>query len=223
MFVINFLSISGVAIYETLNILDFSPLSRFFLDVYLFELDNYVLTVSRKVSFFKSFCLKGSPDFDHIDNLKSYSSVRLNNLLKNNLKLKHIYYKQKKFIVMTSKKLNFTVLLKFVTYIRFLDFFLLGIIGSLVFASYFHKKVYNFIRSTLQFDLKSFKFFKSQGSFINFIGYTFKLSSIVDLNYFSVSKVKSYKKYFLRILQKVEFNLCIVSNRTPVGYIKYST
>ena len=196
-----------------MNFLDFSPLSRFLLDVYLFELDNYVLITSRKLSFFKSFCLKGFPDFDHIDNLKNYSSVRLNDLLKNNLKLKHIYYKQKDFMQMTSKSLNFTVLLKFVSYVRFLDFFLLGIIGSLRFVSYFHKKIYSFIRSNLKFDLKNFNFFKSQESSINFLCYTVKLSSIVDLNYFSVSKVKSYKKYFLRVLQKVEFNLWIVSNR----------
>lgn len=114
----------------------------------------------------------------------------------------------KKFCVIQSyiKNFHFKQFSNYVYFIRYVDYFLLGFISSKNFCFYFNKLVSSYIKSCLHFDIKYSTIFDKFEKNIIFAGFNIKLFKTSELNYLFLSKSRSYKKYFFRILNKIELN-----------------
>lgn len=61
--------------------------------------------------------------------------------------------------------------------------------------------------TNLHFNLRNFNIFEKEEERIIFLGFQIKRFKSSQLNYLFLSKKKSYKKYFFRIVNKIELNL----------------
>lgn len=196
-------------LYETTNVAEFSPLRKFLLEIYLLELDRYVNQFSMYTSVSSNALSLNNRNF--FNPLSSYLPIKLKKFLSLKSSIKVIY--RKKFIKLktfSSSNLFFTFV-NFISYLRYVDNFLIGFISSKKFSSYFQSKIYTFIRSNLHFDITKSIFHNVFDEGIYFAGYNIKLTNSAKLNSIYISKAKSYKKYFLRVLEKLELSLRIKS------------
>lgn len=208
----NIIDLSQNFIYYFPGLFHLGCLSRFFFDIYLREFDNYIIQFSRSVSLKKFFFKKLNfvnllnNSVDSTIKFYCYYPIRLNIILAKFLNLRFLFIQKHLSLTNLIYKLKYFVFSKYFNYVRYLDYFILGLSSSISFSVILKKKIFNFIRSSLHLDLSSFNLFLKNDN-INFATYVIKLTNLSDINYLSVSRIKSNKKYFLRILQRVNFYL----------------
>jgi hypothetical protein len=211
MFVANVIGLSNDFIYGSSNNLSFSSgsLSYLLLEIYLNELDWYLSQISGFLSFKKLFSLKdqykdkdeNSSGFKFL--LNNYLPVKAKHLLNEGFELKSIYNQKN----LTFKKyyLNnfprFLVFEKSINYLRYIDQFLIGFIGSKVFSLFIYNKILNFVRANLHFDFDNTFFYQSNDKVINFLGFNIKFDKTIRRS----GEVLSKRKYMLRLLYKIQF------------------
>ena len=211
------IGISSNLIYSSGDNLTFfsSPLSAFLLEIYLSELDWYVSQISGFFSFkklfdFNNYSKEAISDYDFV--LNSYLPIKIKYFLKDNFNLKSIHSSKnlyfKKYYL--SKISQFFIFNKNVNYLRYIDHFLIGFIGSKVFSLFFYNKILNFIRGTLHFDFDNPFFYSANDKFIFFLGFNIRLTPFFKNSSFDRSLNK--KKYLFRIYYKIQFYKRKISN-----------
>lgn len=163
-----------------LHIIDFSPklllsrdgfysfnlLSWLLFDIYFTELDIYMLNLSYKFNSKRISMDK----FDNQLNLLDRKSKYINYLLPLRLNKRTI-----NFAVFFKKKNKSSVVLKSflkkINYVRYMNFFLVGLVGSKVLALKVKRKLFSFVRGNLHFSLNYCDIFSILESQNFFLGY----------------------------------------------------
>lgn len=210
----NFISLSSDKIYRSENFLNFSIFSRFLLNLYLSELDNFinniVLCHNSKINLlcssyeesYSDLSVSNSIPLKLEKSLVSFKRLKLYTVLRYNT-LSNVLGSQKNRIP------KFRYFRKLVYYHRFLDHFLVGLEGSLNFAKFINDSLLGFVRTNLNFDIGSsdlmFDYYKA----FNFLGFDIKIANFKkDLSFSSVSnfdvkisgRITSYKQRLAKLL-----------------------
>jgi len=208
---------SNNLIYASRDDLTFSssPLSSFLFEIYLSELDWYLSQISGFFSFKKLF------NFNNYSNnvplfyktiLNFYLPIKINYFLKYSSNLKSIHSSKnlsvKKYYL--SNLPQFFIFDKNLNYLRYIDHFLIGFIGSKVFSLFFYNKLLNFVRGTLHFDFDNPFFYSADDKYIFFLGFNIRLSKILKNS--NLNSNLNKKKYLLRICYKIQFYKRKISN-----------
>lgn len=143
----------------------FNLLSVLLFDIYFAELDTYVLNLSYQFNSKRVFV----SEFNFEKKLVAKKKIYLECLFP--LKFTE---RTKNFLFLLNKK-NSLILLKAyeknINYVRYMNFLLLGVVGSKVFALKVKRKLINFINGNLHFDLLGcnvFSVFESQNFFLGY-------------------------------------------------------
>lgn len=208
----NNIPLFGDYIYQNVDLREFSPLRRFILEIYLIELDRYINQLLSNVSFSTNILtlILNKNEFHarfKFSLINSYTPIKLNKLLTDRKNINLISRSKYSFIVSSLKGKMFESFSNFTHYLRYLDNFIFAVMGTKKFSYYTYEKISNFIKSNLHFDVYNYTFYKSFETKIYFLGYNIKLSETSKLKVDFISKLISHKKYFLRIMQKLELNV----------------
>lgn len=203
-----FVNLSSDSVYITSDFSRFNPLSRFLLNLYLTEFDDFINFSSynnSSVQLFNntttlidfktyfSFLFKTVP----IKLERNLSTIQKLYLL-NNLRVS-IY---KDYFLNDFKKRKFKIFSKRIFYVRFLDFFLIGFVGSNDFSLKIFNDSVSFLKSNLHVDCIRSKIVPSLNSYVLFLGFYINISSSYNLSLFKF-KSKYKKKYFLKIVNRL--------------------
>nr|AKL78972.1 maturase [Euglena viridis] len=218
MFASNILDFSNKYIYQGFNNSEFSLFSNFLLNVYLNELDYYILDIMNKYNFNKKLFLNSQTSLKSFKiyevTLRQYIPIKLEKKLNSfkNIKFLNVdkYNNLRSFY--SDYLINNILFDKSIEYTRYLDYFIIGCIGSKNFLLLIQNKLVNFLKSSLHFDVKDLNLYSIQDS-IYFGGYNIRLCNFNKLNYLSLSRLRSNKKYLPKILLRLELSKKKVSEK----------
>lgn len=88
------------------------------------------------------------------------------------------------------------------SFARYLDFIVFGFVSSSDFVYYIEKRIADFVRSHLHFDIIEKRIFNSREKNIDFLGFNIKL--IPFRNNVIIDKLKTNKKYFAKVMSRIE-------------------
>ena len=202
MFKSGILDMSLNSIYWGDNIYSFSILSRFLLELYLFEFDSFLTKLSfdtehlckwysKKMegSSLYSSLLLNSVSIKLENNLKSYNSLSTINMIRFN---NFLSYFKCYFPRLYSK--NFR---RSLYWVRHVNFFLLGFVASKNYCYFLFGKLATFVRSCILFDVKNVLFTSSLEKNLFFLGFNiFLVNSLYNESYDDVrlKKISLYEK-----------------------------
>nr|YP_009137058.1 maturase [Euglena viridis]AJF21611.1 maturase [Euglena viridis] len=215
MFVSHILDFSRSHIYQGSNNSTFSLLSHFLFNIYLNELDYYVFDLINKYNFNKKLFSNGIKSLTSFEVLlKQYTPIKLEKRLNNfkNIKVFNIEKYNSFGRFYSDSFLNNILFDKSIEYIRFLDYFIIGFVGSKNFVCGIQNKLTNFLKSSLHFDIKNLNLYLIHDS-IYFGGYNIRLCNLNKLNYQFLSKLKSNKKYIPKILVRLDLSRKKISKK----------
>lgn len=205
----NIINFSDNYIYSSKTKLLSSPLSIFLLELYLSEIDTYLLSYSSRCNIRRNF--KGNFIFldETIPNYKKkcFLPIRLeSNLFKyKNLRSLSII-RSNSFRVFFERNIDsFVTFEKRILYTRYLNHIMIGFISSKVFVDIVSRKLRDFIRSSLHFDIKGKGTFYSGEKDIIFCGFNIRLLDI-DSKSSLLSSIKTKKKFSARISSRIFSN-----------------
>ena len=191
------ISFSPSLFYTNTNFPSLRLLSVLLFDIYFSELDNYILNLIYKLNlkYNSIFKLKSKAH----DIIKCINCLNLLFPLKFNKKIK---FPSKSFSLYETKlfqknKPPIFTLKSFerkIEYVRFMNYFLIGLIGSKLFVLRVKSKIVSFINGNLHLKIiycNSFAFFESQNFFL---GYQIRCAFLnFDLFYFvNLDRVKTF-------------------------------
>jgi hypothetical protein len=204
--IINF---SNMLIYTTKNNMFKSLLSIFLLNIYLMELDLFILKFSAKCNFRKNLrdtsnSLKAF-SFDEKQYFKQITPIKLENSLFKFKSLRIFYtFKSDNFNTFFKKNLNsFVTFDKYIFYCRYINHILLGFISSKNFVNLVKKKIDSFIRSSLHFDIKTSNNFIFDDKNIVFCGFNIRLINVDSQKSYLFSSLKVNKKFASKISSRI--------------------
>lgn len=219
MFNLGILNMSQSSIYWGGNISSFSLLSRFLLELYLSELDNYIggvllktkyfFTLSDKVKlkemFFSNLLLSSLP-IKLEKNLKLYSKLSI----VNNLRFNHFF----SHFISTNFVSGSRVFQRNFYWVRYVNFILFGFITSKNYSYFLFEKVLSFLRSNLLCDLKDIFFSLSSEKNFCFMGFTLLLKEkFINYKFSKKFNDNNIKKLQARINLYRKKLLNLISNR----------
>lgn len=207
-----FINILSDSIYLDKEFISFSPLSRFLLNVYLDELDQNIKVLCYNFNGFSRFSDKKIEK----KNVRKYSLVLMKTLpvkLEKNLlnirklsafnNLRFNFYKNYFSEITFSPK--FKTFSRKIFYCRFLDYLLLGFVGSRDFSKRIIGKVTNFVRSSLHFNCDEINLISSAQNPMLFLGFYLKKLNLANKTALYDSIRKSVKKkYFLKVIARLD-------------------
>jgi hypothetical protein len=201
MFLCDFLNICSSSIYKKNNILGFNVLSFFLLNIYLNELDVYIydisITYNSRINLvcFENFLLKYSENMCFF--LLKFYPLKFSKFL--------FYFKSFNNV----RDFNFSSLFDFIyfsfkfnrslSYVRYLHYFLLGVVGSKSFSIFIRDKIVSFLRSNLHFNVKNNFIISSVKDFIFFLGFSIKFSRVYFKKYKSIFPINYKNSLFLKL------------------------
>lgn len=196
-------------IYKSLNLLDHSPLSRFLLEIYLFELDRFLAHFSSDFNLTKNLLFFSKTKFNTIFSELStdYLPIKLEcvfqqtDITLNNFNKRKFNFLKVLFVKKVS--LSYRLFSKKLFYIRYLDHILLGLISAKNVVMYLERKLISFLRSFLSFDLFRRQTFNSSDNSIFFLSFHIRLIS-KRYNSSSFYNFKNNKKYIKRLFARSE-------------------
>lgn len=205
----NIVNFSDNYIYSCKNKLLSSPLSIFLLELYLSEIDTYLLSYSSRCNIRRIlkddfiFLDKPTPNYKKKNflpirlesNLLKYKSLRSLSITKSN-SFRNYFDRNIESFVSFEKRIFYT---------RYLNHVMIGFVSSKVFVDIIIRKVKNFIRSSLHFDIKSKGTFYSCEKNIIFCGFNIRLISIDNKNSL-LSSMKTRRKFSARISSRILSN-----------------
>lgn len=191
-----------------------SPLSRFILQIYLIELDRFFFMFASDFNLIKNLFLKRKnlSLMNYKKNVFAYYPIKLQSFfLQPNFSLINFISNKVKYCKDFFFYEKNIIFLKQFTYVRHLDHVLIGFISSMQVNSFFQKKLTSFVRSNLHLDVKSLKVFSFFDKEISFLGFNIRLLKPNLLNYYSLSKLMSNKKYYSQLNNRIKLykKLCI--------------
>nr|YP_010700262.1 putative group II intron reverse transcriptase/maturase mat2 [Euglena undulata]WCH63461.1 putative group II intron reverse transcriptase/maturase mat2 [Euglena undulata] len=213
MFNTNFLSISDDFLYCSRTNLGRSALSVLLFEIYIHQLDMFFFDFIRSFSFrrkifsfdISNFNRKRDLLFPLKKILSFFFPVRLGVNISNFINIKNIvtikysrlneYYLDNIFIYE-----NFD---KYVYYTRYLDSFLLGFVSNKGFVNFAQKKLLDFVRTNLHFEVKDVNVYFSIEKCILFLGYNIRL--LRENKNFSFINIKKNKNFIYRSLSRLEY------------------
>lgn len=218
MIVCNIIDFSEKHIYKNLRF-DSSLLSSFLFDLYFIEFDFFMSQVSSLLNSRKTFYLvkslglkKKSKVFSfeflpvRIEKHLAYSDVVSLNTF-TFAHLREYYHKS---------SMDFKVIFfdRQLSYVRYLDFFLVGFLSSKFIVSSFKRKLKSFLRTNLHVELSESKFQVASEKCIFFLGYNIRfMTSFINFSKSSLKKsfvlrlVNKMKLFSTRFLSKLNFNV----------------
>lgn len=200
------INFSDFSVYRGKYNFQFSLLSVFLLEIYLSELDFFVLKLSRDYNLKRNiFSNKKNISFHFSKYLKNFMPLKLEKSLIFSFNIRQVITNSYYYIRSSVKqgKNFFAFFSRHISYVRYIDNFLIGLNCSIGFTTFFKKRIINFVRSNLQFDLGKLSFFSSTETFIFFLGFNLKLSNFNKLNYFNLAKIKTNTKYLNKFLARI--------------------
>lgn len=210
MFVCGFVDFSNNFIYESSFFSHSNFLSRFFLNVYLKDFDRFVLK--------NIYCFSSEKFiFSSLDFVSFYSR----NLVSLFLPLKShklfLFKALKKSVFLDSYML--TRGFKFYTFSfgissfvrafyfsRFLDFFVLGFVGSYSSCLDIFRQINTFVRSSLRWGIDFVTVSSSRDKFLIFSKFNVKLEKVDKKGYGFLSKLRFNSKYFRMVFYRLELS-----------------
>lgn len=189
------------SVYWGNEIFSFSLLSRYLLELYLSELDNYVITLVSDTSwnlfrdhtlfpsfYFSSVCkslpLKLEKNLICYKKLSNFNSLRVNNLTR--------YFKDSS---LQSQRSSFNLKRNFY-YIRYVNFLLFAFLSSKNYVNFIFEKVFSFVRSNLLLELKETtinSYFEPEFYFLGFKILIKNKNSGLNKSYKGGEVLKEYK------------------------------
>ena len=95
---------------------------------------------------------------------------------------------------------------KFISYVRYADDFLIGIIGSRKYALQVRQDVTNFIKSNLHLDVSRSELVNRHEGKVTFLGHSIKLVSLIIKTRVQHSSISAAKKAKNRVLSRIKIN-----------------
>lgn len=205
----NIVNFSDNYIYSCKNKLLSSPLSIFLLELYLSEIDIYLLSYSSRCNIRRIlkddfiFLDKPTPNYKK----KSFLPIRLeSNLLKYKSLKSFSITKSNSFKYYFERNIDsFVSFDKRILYTRYLNHIIIGFVSSKLFVDIMSRKLKSFIRSSLHFDIKTKGTFYSAEKNIIFCGFNIRLIDI-DNKISLISSIKTKKKFSARISSRILSN-----------------
>ena len=185
--------------------MNFSFLSSFFLDLYLSELDFYVFSLLSSFSF---KIVLGSNISNNLSaplnkTIERYKPIKLSTNLFNFGTVRNLLFDRYSQQLKSFPK-NFTLFAKNLNFLRHKNFFLGCLIGNNDFLLFFRKKVLSFVRSSLILDIKDLSDLTKKNVLFSFLNFDFIALSSSELDYSYLGRLKSSKKYFLRVFTRIK-------------------
>nr|YP_009032719.2 maturase [Euglenaformis proxima]AGL11985.2 maturase [Euglenaformis proxima] len=218
MILANIIDFSENHLYKSLTF-DSSLLSSFLFDLYFIEFDFFISQIlfllnSRKTFYLvNSFGLKRKYKFFSFDFLPIKIEKHLLYSSNPGFFKTLTFSKMKEYYCKSSVDFKVIFFDRQVSYIRYLDFFLLGFVSSKFIVSSFKRKIKNFLRTNLHFELSESKFHAASERSIYFLGYNIRsIPVFINTPIFSVKKsfllrlVIKMKLFSNRFLNKLNFD-----------------
>lgn len=208
----NIINFSDSFIYSSSKNNFFSSImSTFLLEIYLNELDSYFLQYSFIHNLRKNVknnfgMLRKSEDIVGIK--KDFLPIRLENNLARHKNLRSFLIMKSNFFKTFFKKNvdSFATFEKHIFYARYLNHTLIGFIGSNNFVESFCRKIKNFVRSSLHFDIRNINTFYSTERNINFCGFDIRLLEKSVDNILTSSSIRTKRKFSAKISSRIISN-----------------
>lgn len=198
------ISISSDAIYNSGEYLGYSLLSSFLLNLYMNEFDSFVQNFAYKFNLRKDFYSSKNEInkslFLYQNVLRKFSPIKLESNLNYSVNMRNLISEKYDTLFNNFAINNFSpqIYKKTIHYVRYLDSILFGLVSSRNFVFFLQKKVQSFLKSQLDFSVKSTNVFDSKENHIVFLGFNIKVCSYEK--YYSSVRSFTSKKYFSKIL-----------------------
>jgi hypothetical protein len=187
------------------------------LEIYLSELDRFFFQFASDFNLTKNLFLRKTKLTlsNYKRNIFSYFPIKLQLFfLQQNFNLTNFVLNKitclKNFLFYENKQITFLFLKKF-SYVRHLDYILIGFVSSMPLNFSFQRKFNFFVRSNLQLDIKSSKVFLASEKEISFLGFNIRLVNLNMLNHYSLFKLTTNKRYFYQLTGRINLykKVCI--------------
>lgn len=201
-----FVDISGAEIYETKTVGKSNLLSRFLLNIYLTDLDRFIF--QKAVNFNSSrafYSFRGSSPLIYKNSVGGFIPIKGHYLLLKKGSNKNLWVDRNKLIfdfnLRRDKDCYFLNYSRRIYYARFLDYFVLALSSSKSFCFDLNRKVNNFVRSSLRFDITVNNVSLLRDNILIFANFSIRLAQKNDG---FLSRLRSTKKYLGKIMYRLE-------------------
>ena len=210
MFVCGFLDISNSFVYESGFFSHSDFLSRFFFNVYLKDFDRFVLKNIR--CFSSERFVFSSLDFVsfYSDNFVSlFLPLKSHKLFLFKAFKKSVFldsYKLTRGFKFSSFSFGISSFVRAFYFSRFLDFFVMGFVGSYSGCLNIFRHVNTFVRSSLRWNIDFVTISSSYDKFLVFSKFNVRLKKVDNKGYGFLSKLRFSSKYFRMVFYRLELN-----------------
>lgn len=210
MLMTNKIGISSNSIYNSMENFCISTISCFLLNLYLIEFDIYLEKLMFRYNFNKNFDqnsqLYDEKLFSHVKILNCFAPLKfVKNLL---------IFKKLKFFVSLKYTRFFDFFINnfhntyntnvYGSYVRYLDFLVLGFTSSKIFISFVLKKLQNFLQLKSNFNIKKLSIFNSRQKNIIYLFYNLNLHD--RYNKLNSSNLRTNALYFAKVFFRIIIN-----------------
>lgn len=222
MFNSNFISISDNSIYFDSVSFSCPLLSKYLLDIYLKEIDDYVFKLclnSYDNKIFSFAKLTYGSLVSVSSKVKDYIPNRLEIYLNKSKRISSVSGGKFSLLIDNLNKVLVTTahFEKRVSFTRYLDFFLFGFLMDIFSTRHVFRKYLSFIRSNIHFDIESTKIAILKDKTILFLGFQIKIMKKVRNNPITFHTMKVDKVFVAQMLSRIKFykkkNIRVLINR----------
>lgn len=135
--------------------------------------------------------------------IKRYKPIRLSTNLLHSLTTRNLVFDRYTQQLKIFPK-DFTTFVKNLNFFRRKNFFLVGLLGNYNYLVFFQRKVFSFIRSNLILDIKDLSNLSKKNVLFSFLNFDFVALPLSEFDYSYLGRLKSSKKYFLRVFNRIK-------------------
>lgn len=198
MFEAGVINISNESVYSNFDFCSFNSLSYFLFNVYLCEFDFYMNSLINQFNV-KHFFFKKDLTLNN-------KKQKFNDLLLFPIKLKRVPKNGNRNLILNSSQFNIQFK-KNIYYVRYLNYFLIALISSKLFAFKLKKRITNFLRGNLFLNLSYGDIYLNVEKNIVFLGYNISFSAFTTNNKrFSHLDLFLKKKVNVLFFKRIKFS-----------------